>query len=101
MALIDGPGGVLSAIACSIKGNVKKNTSPMTGREFLDFQPCALGDTFCCDTDLTSSPFGMDVCDATTPIGLRNLASVPVVRWQPWFYLRLVAYGFFGLSEGA
>jgi hypothetical protein len=32
---------------------------------------------------------------------LRDLASVPVVRWQPWFYLRLVAYGFFGLSEGA
>ncbi len=63
--------------------------------------PCALGDTFCCDTDLTSSPFGMAFCDATTPFGLRNLASVPVVRCQPWFYLRLVAYGFIGLSEGA
>ena len=63
--------------------------------------PSALGDTLCDGTDLTSSPFGMAFCDATTPIGLRNLASVPVVWWQPWFYLRLVAYGFFGLSEGA
>ena len=33
--------GVLSVIACSIKGNVKKNTSPSTGsgEELLDFQP--------------------------------------------------------------
>ena len=90
-------------MACSIKGNVKRNTSPMTGRGEISLtsSPCALGDTFCCDTDLTSSPFGMAFCDATTPIGLRNLASVPVVRCQPWFYLRLVAYGFIGLSEGA
>ena len=28
-------------------------------------------------------------------------ASPVVVRCQPWFYLRLVAYCFFGLSEGA
>ena len=63
--------------------------------------PSAMCETFCGGTDLTSSPFGMALYDATTPIGLRNLASVPVVRWQPWFYLRLVAYGFFGLSEGA
>jgi hypothetical protein len=27
--------------------------------------------------------------------------SKPVVRCQPWFYLRLVAYRFFGLSERA
>jgi hypothetical protein len=63
--------------------------------------PCAICETFCGGTDLTSSPFGMAFCDATTPIDLRNEASVPVVWWQPWFYLRLVAYGFFGLSEGA
>ena len=32
---------VLSAIACSIKGNVKKNISPSTGsgEKLLDFQP--------------------------------------------------------------
>ena len=48
-------------MACSIKGNVKRNTSPTTGRggDFLDFQPCALGDKFCPGTDLTSSLFGM------------------------------------------
>ena len=84
------------------KGECQENTSPTTGRRSsLTSSPSALGDTFCCDTDLTSSPFGMAFCDATTPIGLRNLASVPVVRCQPWFYLRLVAYGFIGLSEGA
>ena len=43
----------------------------------LTSSPCALGDTFCGGTDLTSSPFGMAFCDATTPIGLRNSASVP------------------------
>jgi hypothetical protein len=48
-------------MACSLKGNVKRNTSPTTGRggDFLDFQPCALGDKFCPGTDLTSSLFGM------------------------------------------
>src|ERR1700724_3002297 len=30
-----------------------------------------------------------------------KLASAAVVRCQPWFYLRLVAYCFFGLSERA
>ena len=32
---------VVSAIACSIKGNVKRNISPSTGswEKFLDFQP--------------------------------------------------------------
>jgi hypothetical protein len=34
---------MMSAMACSIKGNVKRNTSPMTGREFLDFQPLCAG----------------------------------------------------------
>ncbi len=32
---------------------------------------------------------------------LPKLTSEAVVWWQPWFYLRLVAYSFFGLSEGA
>jgi hypothetical protein len=31
----------------------------------------------------------------------RNASSRAVVWWQPWIYLRLVAYCFFGLSEGA
>ena len=31
----------------------------------------------------------------------RNVSSRPVVWWQPWIYLRLLAYSFFGLSEGA
>jgi hypothetical protein len=28
-------------------------------------------------------------------------ASIALARCQPWFYLRLVAYSFFRLSEGA
>ena len=42
--LID-PRQIMSAMACSIKGNVKRNISPTTGRgrEFLDFQPLCTG----------------------------------------------------------
>ncbi len=81
---LDGWFAIGCEMGCSIKGNVKRNTSPTTGRgeDSLTSSPCGLGDTFCCDTDLTSSPFGMAFCDATTPIGLRNVASVPVVRCQ-------------------
>ena len=44
-------------MACSIKGNVKGNTSPATGRgaDFLDFQPLCAGGHALCGTDLTSS----------------------------------------------
>jgi hypothetical protein len=38
---------------------------------------------------------------ATKPIKFRNQQSRTVVRWRPWFYLRLVAYDFFWLSERA
>jgi hypothetical protein len=38
---------------------------------------------------------------ATTPISFETKSSRAVVRCQPWIYLRLVAYSFFGLSEGA
>jgi len=39
--MISFAGGVLSEIACSIKGNVKENISPSTGsgEQLLDFQP--------------------------------------------------------------
>ncbi len=48
-------------MACSIKGNVKRNTSPTTGRrgDFLDFQPLCAGRHVLSGTDLTSSLFGM------------------------------------------
>ena len=32
---------------------------------------------------------------------LLTKTSIAVVRWQPWFYLRLEAYSYFWLSEGA
>jgi hypothetical protein len=81
-------------MTCSIKGNVKGNTPASTGRgeDFLGFQPLRVGRYVLLWSDLASSPFSMAyLCDATTPIGLRNGASVLVVRRQPWFYLRLVA----------
>jgi hypothetical protein len=66
----------------------------------------ALGGAFCPGTDLTSSLFGMaymrcDDANRFAKLSKRSGCTVPVVRCQPWFYLRLVAYGFIGLSEGA
>jgi hypothetical protein len=37
----------------------------------------------------------------TTPFGSFTQTSSVVVQCQPWFYLRLAAYSFFWLSEGA
>ena len=37
----------------------------------------------------------------TTPFGSLDATSRVVVQCQPWFYLRLMAYDFFWLSEGA
>jgi hypothetical protein len=36
-----------------------------------------------------------------TTLSASDATSRVVVRCQPWFYLRLVAYSFFWLSEGA
>jgi len=45
LPIVQNPGGwgILSEIACSIKGNVKENICPSTGSEepLLDFQPLA------------------------------------------------------------
>ena len=37
----------------------------------------------------------------TTPVRFLTQTSRVVVQCQPWFYLRLAAYSFFWLSEGA
>ena len=41
--------------------------------------------------------FSLLVCDETRQF--RNQQSRTLVRWQPWFSLRLAAYNFFWLSE--
>ena len=38
---------------------------------------------------------------ATKPVSSETSKAERVVRCQPWFYPRLVAYSFFGLSERA
>ena len=64
------------------------------------------------ESDLPSSPCnGVRLCGFSPsqdssyfPDGafrFRTQTSSVVVRCQPWFYLRLVAYSFFWLSEGA
>ena len=76
-----------------MKGDVKKNTSPTTG-DRGDIQPIlrpsAVGFAFWqIHGDLES----------TTDFSGRSKQSG--CRCQPWFYLRLAAYSFFWLSEGA
>jgi hypothetical protein len=81
----------------SIKGIVKRKTSTATGEANLFAMlssPCPVerlwrfsvfADSFVIVTTLSTS-------DANKPCGC---------KCQPWFYLRLVAYSFFWLSEGA
>jgi hypothetical protein len=76
-----------------MKGDVNKNTSPMTG-DRDEIQPTlrrsALGFAFRqIHGDLESTA---DFPDAASRVGC---------KCQPWFYLRLAAYSFFWLSEGA
>ena len=40
-------------------------------------------------------------CYCDDALGFLTRASSVVVKCQPWFYLKLVAYSFFWLSEGA
>jgi hypothetical protein len=96
----------------SIKGKVKKNTSP-PARNFLTFQPLSMSEVGfglpphrLGSLHSLSGLFGFSLL-AVFIAPLRRSPSVlrptskPVVRCQPWFYLRLVAYRFFGLSERA
>jgi len=96
----------------SIKEKVKKNTSTAAG-DFLTFQPMYMSKD---GSDLPPHGlgslhsrvrlFGFSL-PAVFIVWLRRSQSVlkptskTVVRCQPWFYLRLVAYSFFGLSERA
>ena len=96
-ALVRG-GGVLSAMACSIKGDVKKILLPRPeGGKISATSSPSHGEDACrvlCPWigfalfDLSSLHL---LLVATTPIGFRNYASPAVVRCQPWVYLRLVA----------
>jgi hypothetical protein len=82
--------------ARSIRGEVKRNTSPPAGGEmFLAIQPM-------CRVRARDFPGSGDSSRWRDDV-LRFLTqtSSAVVRCQPWFYLRLEAYSFFWLSEGA
>ena len=63
--------------------------------------PCALSDAFGPGTDFTSSLFGMAYMRCDDGNRFAKLSKRSGCTCQPWFYLRLVAYGFIGLSEGA
>ena len=102
--------GILSDIACSINGNVKENTCPSTGsEELLDFQPLlAMKDAWFQGVVLTPWLifFFRRSCSLfwlrpRHSIGETRQACAVVELCQPWLYLRLVVYGFLGLSEGA
>src|SRR5215471_6966202 len=80
----------------SSRGESRKNSSPATGRSR--------------NVCLLSSPRNVgrlwlflfaDPLLIVTTLSLPMPTSNVVVRCQPWFYLRLVAYSFFRLSEGA
>ena len=89
--------------ACSIKGDVKENSCPLGESEevLLDFQPLLAMPLTSLVDFLFSSPLPF-VPVATTPVDVETRQAGLVVQLsQPWFYLRLVVYGFIGLSEGA
>ena len=100
------------SLISSIKGKVKKNTSPWAGN-VLTFQPARLSEGASC-----LPPHGLGLLHSRSQLlgfslsavfiaSLRRSSSIlrptsrPVVRCQPLFYWRLVAYRFFGLSERA
>src|SRR5438552_6840246 len=91
---------VLSVIACSIKGNVKENIPPSTGREelFLPSSPCPLCEMLGCAVlplvlgflqlfHLGSCIF-ISSDDADQSLKLSKPCGCAC---QPWIYLRLVA----------
>ncbi len=89
--------------AGSIKGDVKrKNLSRRDRRGFLGIEP-SLGSAYRWRGragDCEDSRLGCCICSYLSGI-LRPHKPLWVGGCQPWFYLRLKAYGFVGLSEGA
>src|SRR5207245_3693150 len=94
---------IVSVIAWSIKGDVKNIFLPPPGAAVLicDIQPLsprrrsgvvALNDCI----SAAGIFFSSDDADQ-----FRTNSSRVVVRWQPWLYLRLVAYCFVGFSDCA
>ena len=86
----------------------RKIVVPRLEVELGDFQPLLAMEDAWFDVPLTTLvdfPFPSplpSVPVATTPLDDETRqASVVVQLCQPWFYLRLVVYGFIGLSEGA
>ncbi len=94
-------GATAVAFAGSIKGDVKKkHSSPHQRGFFLASSPCIF----------VRLPFAVAWFSSSStrdPSSFTLRSFRPGLRpsqaaWcQPWFYLRLVAYGFVGLSEGA
>ena len=76
-----------------MKGDVKKNTSATTG-DRDDIQPILRWDAavFACLQIHSDLPATADFSGRSKQSGC---------KCQPWFYLRLAAYSFFWLSEGA
>src|SRR5258708_13886293 len=90
----------------SIKGDVKKKhfTRSAGGRTFSDIQPLlAAAIHFARAWFSFSLPWeGLGVIFIrVVPCGFFCACKQRVGNCQPWFYLRLVAYAFFGLSEEA
>jgi hypothetical protein len=91
--------------AGSIKGDVKrKHLSPTAPwRSFSDIQPLSAVSTlfararFC--FSLLWEVLGV-ISNRVLLYGFFCASKQRVGGCQPWFYLRLVAYGFLGLSEG-
>src|SRR5271168_2096481 len=100
------PRGLARSWAGSIKGDVKrKHSSPTApGMNFSGIQPLLAApphfarSRFC--FSLLWKVFGV-ISNRVLPCGIFCACKQRVGSCQPWFYLRLVAYGFFGLSEGA
>ena len=84
--------------ARSIKGRVKRNISPATGRSGL--LRCTVQPTLICEALGIFSSKGLMFFVVTTLL-VFDVGKQRSCRCQPWFYLRLGACGFFWLSEGA
>ena len=90
----------------SIKGDVKRKHFPPAawGVSFTGIQPPLAAATLFAGAWF-SFPFPCEDFGAiffrVVPCGFFCACKQRIGNCQPWFYLRLVAYGFFGLSEGA
>jgi hypothetical protein len=82
------------------KKGCQEKSSPSTGGEisFLEIQPTVVSLLWrSCWLSILLS-FSAEGDDA---VEFERAASELVLQWQPWFYPRLVAYGYFWFSERA